>query len=329
MRVFKIFLISLLVLAVVLAGAFFVGREVLLGVTSSILSAASKQLEGKKYAGRCLERFGTEQDSFTQLRFLDEKNFQLELVCEDFVSQPIVLETGNLAPFVKKTSLTSGLIFQEDALPSYVEFSALGRNFSAYVEDEKYHFTLGQRPDLDYSAGPASSCSAFSSTCCDLAAESGQGQQSAGATDCPKSCYQRCLARPILLSFNSRPTMQKQKVSLRSGETLSLAYVFTDSVESAFVGEEEKAATQSLQQQLQTLLRNTESHRQAALLPLQVTLDFGDGQTAVSANLQDTFDHVYTCMTATCYYEVQIQAVDASGVPSAENELNRITVEVK
>jgi hypothetical protein len=164
--------------------------------------------------------------------------------------------------------------------------------------------------------------------------ERGLGKQTTTVTDCPKSCYESCLLRPTILSFNSQPAFDSvaRIVEVNSGETVTFSYVLGNGKDDVFAGQISKAASdrESFWDKLQTIFTakpNKQKDNQIAL-PIAVSVSFGDGSMYHSTNLQDTFDHVYVCQTRVCYFQAQITASDARGVLSIDNELANIVVKV-
>lgn len=329
MRIFKIFFMALVALVV---ASFFLGllsREFLLAYSSTLLANDIKKLKAQNYQGMCESQFATQAGYYTQLRFTSVQEYNLEVVCKDFAEQPLILASRHLPLLVKKTSATAGLVVENDALPTYIELSILGRTATAYVEGLNYHFSYWKKPNLDFSQGPLTTCQALNATCCRLEIESGLGEARAGVSDCPKSCYAQCATRPQLLSFNSRPAAENRAVALRSGDAITFAYVVTNTIQSAFAGEiSADTASASPLLTLESLFETSPTRSQSALLPITVTVIFGDGDSHVSQNLQESFDHVYTCKTRLCYYQVILQATDALGIPSLDNELAHLTIKV-
>lgn len=327
MRSLKFFFLSLLIILLFAVAGVILGRELLLYFAVNDLRLAVAELQKGDYQNRCREIYQTQQEYYLQLRFTSAKEYNLELVCVDFEQQPLVIDRRELPLFVRKASPTSGFILAVGAADTYVELVALGRQAFSYLDGQKYHYTLGALPEARFVSGPPSSCAAFNSVCCDLEAQVGQGEKTELATDCPRSCYGSCAVRPILLSFNSRPVANENRILLRSGEMVTFAYVFSDG---AIQLSGELAASEStLLQRLQRVLNQEKEASTGASLPISVRLDFGDGNSVSSENLQDSFDHVYTCSTGLCYYQTQLRATDAKGVEASLTELAKLVIEVR
>lgn len=330
MRILRFFLFSFLGISVLTGLAFFFGREILLLWGSSMLQTDYNSLSKKGYGQECVQQFAYNQEYWTQLRFTSNKEYNLEVVCADFVASPIVLESRKLPPLLFKNSFGSGFILDERELPSFVELSALGRKVFIYKDAQKIHANYIFKPDLDYVDGPLSSCQAHNYQCCSLDVQSGLGEQTTEVNDCPKSCYQSCLLRPVVLSFNSRPALdlETRMVELRDGEALTLTYVLGDGKNDAFGNQLIKDQAVPLLEKMQTLLSKKSDGDQSKSEYTVVTIDLGDGETWQSIKLQDDHEHVYKCQSRTCYFQVKLSAKDQQGVLSADNELSKMVVKV-
>lgn len=332
MRIIKFFLLSLLSLLMISSLIFLLGREIILLWGAKTLQAHYRSLQSKNYSNWCVEKFTYAQEAWTQLRFVSNKAYQLEVVCADFTSTPLLIASYQLPPFLAKNSGGTGFIKDERNLPFFLELSIFGRSAYLYLEDQQLHFSYTAPPDLDYQAGPLSSCQAHGFTCCRLDVENGVGNQLTQVLDCPKSCYQSCLLRPLFLSFNSNPSKdaESQVVEINGAETLTFSYVLGNGKEDVFAGQIDQNASSSWLEKLQTAWgARFKSSQPTLALPALVTITFGDGQTWQSQNLQDTVDHRYVCQTSSCYFQAQISAQDAQGARSLDNETNQITVKVR
>ena len=331
MRVIKVFIISIISILILIASFIFVGREFFLVLANSSLKSAYKTIS-KGYSSNCYQKFGESQDYWTQIRFTSDKDYNLEVVCEDFDQQPILIEAKKLPSFVRKSSKTSGLMLKSDNYPTYVELSSFGRTITVYIEDSDFSSTYFNKPELDYSIGPSSECAAVNNQCCLVEVQSGQGEQFTEATDCPKSCYESCLQRPVLLSFNSSPVVDENRnVKIRSGEEIEFSYVISETSDDVFAGrlDAEEASMSSLSKKIQNFLgedQNTVTSR--AVSPITTTIDYGDGSFEEFDSLQQSSVHMYTCNSSLCFFEAKVSSVDANAVSSAETDLAKILVRV-
>lgn len=311
---------------------FFFGREIILGVGASMIRADFESLINRSYTQECIDQFSYGQESWGQLRFVSSKEYNLEIICEDFVSTPIILQSKKLPPLLYKQTIGSGFITGEDRLPSFIELSILGRHLFIYTDEQKIHSNYLSKPDLDYNNGPISSCQAHNFQCCNVEVQSGLGEQLVEVNDCPKSCYQFCQLRPSVISFASRPGLddETRMVEIESGEIITFSYVLGNGKSDVFIGQLNKEEQVSVLNKLQTILfkKSTIDENEELTLPLTTKLDFGDGETYESVGLQDSVDHAYQCQRGLCFFQVKISIVDAKGVKSAENELTKMVVKV-
>ena len=282
MRVIKIFFLSLL--AIILLGVVFVlaGREIFLLRASSDLKRAYNYLRKNTSLDDCQDGFAISSSAWGQIRFKNETEYNLEAVCSDFTSKPVLKKEQKLPVFVKKIAGGSGFEFIEDQEPQYITLSSLGRSLHLYLEDGEMRASYTKVPELDYAVGPKSSCSAFNYRCCNSEVQAGVGVNISAATDCPKSCYQTCQARPLILSFNARPVPSEQRlVSVRKGQAVTFTYVVSDGKQELFhdqvIAEVEKQDDSGVLEQIHKLFDKETGIEDAAVPPITMHLDFGDG----------------------------------------------------
>lgn len=332
MRILKFFFLSLLWILAATIGLFFVGREILLFASVNMLKNDYNSINNRNYSKRCIDQFNYNQDYFTQLRFTSDKEYNLEVVCVDFIASPIVLDHQKLPPLVFKKSFGSGFQIDESRSPFIVELSILGRRAFVYTDNADVHYTYFNAPDLDYDQGPTSTCQGHNYQCCSLDLQSGLGSQISLVNDCPKSCYESCLLRPMFLSFKSQPVLNDENnlVELFNNETLTLSYVLGNGKGDVFSDQLDKNSQISFLEKLQAVFsKRDKSLTEGQLsMPLTIQIDFGDGKVWTSNNFQDTVDHNYACQTQTCYFQVKITAQDAKGVLSVNNDLSKMIVKV-
>lgn len=332
MRILKFFSLSLLWILIIGVGVFFVGREILLFASVNMLKNDYGSINNKNYSKRCIDQFNYNQEYFTQLRFVSDKEYNLEVVCVDFIASPIVLDHQKLPPLVFKKSFGSGFQIDESRSPFIVELSILGRRAFVYTDNADVHYTYFNAPDLDYDQGPTSTCQAHTYQCCSLDLQSGLGQQISSVNDCPKSCYESCLLRPMFLSFKSQPVMNDETnlVELFNNETLTLSYVLGNGKGDVFSDQLDKNSQISFLEKLQAIFTKQDKSltENQLSMPLTIQIDFGDGKVWTSNDFQSTVDHNYFCQSQTCYFQVKITAQDAKGVLSVTSDTSKMIVKV-
>jgi hypothetical protein len=304
--------------------------------TSDIKRAANSLLT-TSHLVNCFDGFSRSPAAWGQLRFVDDRNYVLETVCSDFPKRPILIEERSLPIFVKKVEGASGFIFNtQRSVASWITINSLGKEQQIYKEINDLE--SGEPPTvLDYLAGPASQCQAFNFQCCQEDIQMGIGTNQELATDCPKSCYQSCLPRPLVVSFNAMPASLENRriINVRSGQPVTFAFVVSEGEQELFSGQvmvDDKEDNSPLQwkSRLQTLIQLIgiieDDEVKKVQLPITTTIFFGDGQSKTVQNLQGVIEHVYTCSEAVCYFEAWIEAQDARLTKSADNELNRLEI---
>lgn len=332
MRILRFFFFSLLGILVLGFLAFFFGREALLIWGSSMIKSDYNSLLKGGHGDLCARQFSYGQDYWTQIRFTSTKEYNLEVVCVDFIASPIIISSKKLPPLLYKKSFSSGFTIGDQEVPSLIELSVLGRKLFVYTDGQEIHSNFLSEPDLDYDQGPLSSCQSHDYQCCSLDLQSGLGEQTASVTDCPKSCYQSCLLRPAVLSFNSRPALDEntRTVEINAGEAITFSYVLGNGKSDVFKGQLSTTENEPLLEKVQTIFSQQflDENNNGITFPIEVSVDLGDGEFYQSANSQDTFDHIYTCKTKSCYFQVKISVKDANGVLSVDNELANMVIKV-
>jgi len=336
MRIIRFFSSTLLfIVFLILVGIFF-GREILLIMTTSDLKRDANFLSNHSHLVNCYDSFSRSPSAWGQLRFVDERNYVLETVCSDFSNKPILIESKTLPVFVKKIDGASGFIFnRERGDSSHITLNSLGKELKIFKEIDQ--LASGEPPRLtDYIAGPASECQGFNYQCCRSDIEQGVGKRQELATDCPKSCYQSCRPRPLIVSFNAMPSNldDNRIISSKSGQSVTFAFVVSDGKQELFsdqiiVNKQDDSFLRwkSRLQVLIDLVSNFEDDPvQKVQLPITSTVFFGDGQNFTTQSLQGVSDHVYTCNESVCYYEAWIEAQDAGLTTSADYELSRLKI---
>lgn len=301
MRIVKFIGKSLVWIGIISILGFLVGREVLLSLGVSQLKSslsALKSMEVKKtYFSQCQAKgVGILQESsgaVLQIRFTSPTEYRVEILCSEFSFDPIIVEQESLPFLVKKENKSGGIIWGE-AL-SGVTLELWGRKKTIGVSERSI---VRLDEDQQFVSQPATTCSGHGFTCCQLESEQGANQQlSQGVTDCPRSCFQSCRARPVILSFNTEPVLdfKNRTVNLESGQSLEFKFVIDP-------GEGDT---------------------------LHAMLDYGDGETQTFDQTDNQATHVYECQRRVCEYRVQLSAENSQGITSADLPVTTLGVTVK
>lgn len=316
--VLSIIKFSLLLLAFGVIG-FFVARELFLywGVSAlkrslvTLRRSYTKSASAQECARRSADLLTVQTTVIYQLRFLNDKQYQLEAQCNQFSQTPIVIERGELPSMVTKVPGYSGLTWQSNTrtgvelavfadlaeqLKPVLPFdtSLLARRTTVTVDNEMIVVTSREQ---DLSPGPATSCEGYGYQCCEATTQVGIGEQIIGLPECSENCFARCNSRPSILSFTSNPffDVKTRTVTVANGGVVEFMYV-----------SDAKTSTQ-----------------------LRGVLDFGDGvQNQLTAN-DGSASHVYACAQSECTYAALLKLIDQWGVESASTPLSRITVVVR
>jgi len=301
MRIVSLIIKALIFIGILAGGSFLIAREVFLlqGVSRLENSVKkTKELTGapSQYYDQCKKKGnarGTLSQTAFQLRFTSSTEYQVEVVCPQFPSDPIIIKKEILPRFVTKVPGSSGFIWEEYNTHS-VSLQIFGRNQTVYTEFGGVKNTIGVTP-LD--PGPITTCGGLGYQCCQAETTMGQGELVSRVSDCRKSCYASCQARPVVLSFNTDPYLdiKTRTTHLAKGEDIMFSWV-------AEAGEG---------------------------LTVSGTIDFGDGQTQNFVDLMGSLSHSYSCAELSCYFKAQISITDELGVESANTGITGIGVRIK
>lgn len=302
MRILKSMFFFLVLIAVGAALVYYVGREFLLtmGATAmknSLREVAEISRNTGVYAAECRKKGIVELDESAiksiQLRFISDKEYQIEVVCRQFSLDPIIVKTDSLPRFVAKVPGFGGVVWGEPL--SGVAIQAFGKTKSIFVEAETIE--IGELRDVENALSPLTSCQGQGFTCCPLETTIGQGRSIQNVTDCSANCFESCVKRPIILSVSTQPffDLKTREVVVSKGEQMTIAYV-TD-----FAGSKS----------------------------LDIEIDFGDGQTQHMSEYAGDTTHQYDCAQVSCRYDLQVSAVNENGIEAARTTITRVVVIVQ
>lgn len=303
MRILKL-LISLTLLFTLISGAMFlIGREVLLTLavmrlehTLVSLENMSKELNLPSLHCKSFASTGSLNPELrsAELAFTSDTQYQLQALCDGFGYQPVVVQKDQLPPLVKKMPGSGGFVWSNET-PTSVTLGLWGRYRTLTLELKKTSVAFAPAQSTS-DLRPRTTCEGFGSTCCELESEAGVGELNATVTNCPKSCYDSCEARPVVLSLNTQPFYDSttRMLSVSSNSEVIFNYVVSPGG-----------------------------------VPLQeVVLDFGDGQQGRSASTSGALSHRYQCAQASCTYTAGLKVTNTKGISNLSNKVNQVTVQV-
>lgn len=302
MRILKASFTFLIFILIIGGVGFLIAREVLLTMaassfTSSVTTLRRTAMNTGPYVQECRAR-GITDDSVSaietiQLRFTSPREYVIEVICSQFTLDPIEVASFELPPLVTKTLGSSGLVWGQEF--GGVGLEIWGRSRGIFVEDGKI---IRDEAELAHQImGPKTSCAGHGYECCYEETSLGQGEILDQVTDCPRSCYESCVRRPLVVSFRSLPLMDagSRTIEVRAGQPVELAYVVDP------VGSQE----------------------------LMVEIDYGDGEVEQFLTYEGSSTHFYNCAQETCQYSAMIKAVIEGEIDSHPTPLSFITVEVR
>jgi hypothetical protein len=300
MRILKFLFASVLFLVMV-GGIGYLGlREVLLFMASnqvqtSVFTLRQISRNPISYVQQCKEKgsIGNEKMiSQVRLRFLNDHDYQTEVVCDQFPFDPIVIKKETLPWLTQKLPGSAGIVYGNDH--SGVGLTIWGRKRDVVVENQEV--SQQSTGTSTYGLSPVSSCGGYGFMCCQPDTQSGVGDVYIQVNDCPKTCYASCKARPVVLSFGTDPFAEgsPRMLTVKNGEAVNFNYVVA-----------------------------------AASTPrVLVNLTFGDGQNQEIQSLTGEATHTYNCPTGSCRYTASLTVRDANGGVAAQTPLTQIQVVV-
>lgn len=317
MRVLFLLIKFLVIIGLLVGAVFLIVREGLLFWGKYEIERESDRLRtslmgAKNYATNCVDTFpGTSQGlalSGLQIRFIDDRTYQVEIVCAHHEQDPILLRTASLPMFVTKLPGSSGLFFGAGKpIHTTMELGLWGRRYPMTVRDVGTDVAANVTTNIadlqdssTFMQYPESSCAGWGYQCCDALTQVPDGPAVVGVTrDCRNSCYSACLSRPLVLSFRSDPQQEPNEEAV---------HLTTDNAELAF------AAV---------------VHAPGAALQ-KVVIDFGDGSNEEYSQDQITTTHTYVCTTgAACPFTAKIVAFDVNGLQSPDLPTTTIKIVVQ
>jgi hypothetical protein len=345
MRIIKFLLKFLLLTTLVLVVALYASREVLLFIArtklESGLELARDVHREQQYATECMKKGGRANSAGkvhqTQLRFVNDNEFVVEAVCHRFEFTPIEVDRWQLPRMVHPKPGQSGLVWDEApgsaadvqaSTPAAINVQSLNRTSSVAVRDGVI-YQQWQATEVPAGTGPKSECASFGYQCCDLKYQQGVGEQMDQILDCPKSCYESCVDRPVVLSFNTQPVYDtmSRTLDVSSGQTVTFHYTVSANQNNAFG--EGSFAEASLMEKITyfgSVLMGAEEKTGSLIT---VTLDFGDGQKKILADEQGEVTHQYQCTQSNCQYQAQIMVENQEGIQSYQGERSQVKIKVR
>ena len=302
MRVLRFLFISVIVIGIVGGIGAVIAREILLSwgvatVRSNVGQLRQIARNPQTYSTQCAQKGATPTENGTvieslQLRFTSDTAFVLEVVCAQFRLDPIQVGAGSLPMFVQKVPGSSGLTWGQ--VSSGVELTVFGRNRTVLVEDNQLFY---EKPGIvNLGEGPTATCEGYGFECCQAETSQGVGDQLTQVTNCPRSCFNQCVERPVILSFTSDPFLNPQtRIALvKTGEVVTFNYVID----------------------LPTTIDS------------QIIITFGDGQEEVLSESTGSTTHTYNCSQALCTYEAVLSVSSTEGITAAVTPITKITLQV-
>lgn len=266
----------------------------------------------------CADEFGVENLSeeglIQQIRFTDDRRFNLELLCPGFSDLPLVTQPKVLSSFISKAPGSSGIVVSSTSA-QYITLRVFGPIVDKMPEElvpvlgwiaksAVIGWDGGQIVEKTVdevavtSLGPVAECSGYGYTCCDAVAEIGEGLSIQNIKSCAGGCFEKCIRRPVVVSLRTDPSVdwETAQVEVNSGENVTFVWGLEDDAQSG---------------------------------PWKITLDLGDGSQETSDILEGFVEHAYTCSEPECLYSASITVLNAKGISSAETNVSKLQILVK
>ncbi|MFH2118131.1 MAG: hypothetical protein ABII10_00115 [Candidatus Paceibacterota bacterium] len=317
-------------------------REVQLYKAVSQVRSVARNLSSAQTTGEfgrtCLEYGGSpaNNQSLTraQIRFVSDKDYILEIVCQTNESLREVIKEGSLPLLVTKGVNQSGLISNQQQ--HGLTLSILGRTGVVYEGDSFIQSSTRYRADdeLILDRGPTTVCAGYGFICCNETYQLGQNQQNTQAWDCPKSCYESCIDKPVILNFYSEPyfATRTRIVRTQSGESIEFFYTVNDiqgDLLTRQLADQEEWSDLNWPARLLRLVENFLNQKPTADSLAKVVITFGDGEAAELSDLQGSVVHTYTCNQRLCVYNAVVQAVTQNEITSSLDQNSNIQIQVQ
>ncbi len=311
-------------------GFLLVFREVVLYMTTYQIKQSLIQVRDldrrQAYATECLSK-GSDRDldgrvHHTQLRFIDENSYVVEAICNQMDHAPVEIFSDTLPPFAKRQLGKSGWRWDEE---SGINFIVLNRVGSVAIVDREI-ITSRQAAVIDGAMGPPSVCDSYGYQCCDVNMQMGIGELANSALDCPKGCYQDCEDRPLILSFNTQPYYNKitRTLQLTRQQPVTFSFLVSPNQEVVFTGFDD--SDDPVQKMLSAIEVIFSRKKEEDLV--EVTIDFGDGETEPFSGLRGQVEHRYDCFGESCIYDATIRVIKNNEIESYSGPQNIIQVQV-
>lgn len=301
MRIIKFFVLAFVAITVSASLLFLITREALLAystwqVKDSLLTLRTAAGNPARFVEDCKKYATTPNQVITvksiEMTFTSNRDYQFQVICDNYMYQPIVKQKFELGPFVTKVPGSAGFVWSE-TVPTVAAFTLWGRTQSVVFGPQETQIVQG-KASLDSTLFPQASCQAYGFQCCGLDSTQGVGEQAVAATDCPKTCFSQCVARPVVLSLNTQPFYEPKTRSVHVTQGQEVTFSYSTSLPAD----------------------QTKS----------VVLSFGDTRTYESASPSGRVSHEYRCQQTTCEYQAVLTVTDKAGLTNVSNDVSKVKV---
>ncbi|MBD3250194.1 MAG: hypothetical protein GF381_01305 [Candidatus Pacebacteria bacterium] len=326
MRVIKFLLKSLIILIFLGLVSFLVIRELFLLISISQLKSSLKIVRdvalNQTKSSECMSRGSLKDEQGqvhdTQLRFVDERNYVIEAVCNQFELSPIQVDQGSLPFLARKEKGVSGVVWGVGQ-PG-INLIVLNRIGQVYIEEGQIFSNNSYKNQTNFHQGPSSECVSFGFKCCQMSSQAGQGELKENVLDCPKSCYEGCQNRPLVLNLSSQPYYDRmtRQLEISNNQLVTFSYTISPSQDDYFATPTIDESADWIEKIAFEISRFFSPQVKQAE-QIKVLVDFGDGETQDLTGLRGQVQHVYTCLKPSCQFEAQVIAENHLGIKSLQD----------
>lgn len=235
-----------------------------------------------------------------QLRFTSPTSFVVEAVCSG-ASKSTVLVKERILPSGSRVISGTGVEIPIKTEPKDAQFVVVVNNTQViYGYKDGEVFSEDSEADVEIAVGtqPQTTCEGVGKMCCDAKKQVGSGGSTSEVSDCPTTCFDNCMNRPVVTLLNSDPpatSLDRQVDLTKIDNQLRISYRIDDP-------------------------DNTIK---------SVDVDWGDGQGESNLPAKHTLEHEYACVSSSCAYRVTLSAQDTTGLDLLDGRLNWLDVRVK
>ncbi len=347
MRIIKYLLIIVLILLILSPFEYQLMKKYLLWKTTNQIRDDLRRVQSyrtdRNTIARCKKLIkndlnGGKYSPVSQLRFISDTEYNLEVVCGDYVQKPITKTMKRLPIFVKKVSNSAGFLWDRKEI-SGITLDALGEQASMWLDGYEIKTTLDafDKDEVavipNFTIGPIANCAGYGYECCDVFSQKGMGQQNKYNLDCEDNCYAQCVDLPVVLKFDTQPFKlpNKDVLNIAEGQKVIFDYHAVSRLnnQQEIIEERNETVSEMIVNYLMKMKNLiTDKKDEVKQENIKVEINYGDGEADEFTLLQGRAEHVYTCINRPCLYEANINVI-VDGLQSKSSHITKINIKVE